>query len=154
MNLNVNFSDIRGGVDKIISPQQQKRASKVFEGLWGAVASPSAVAAAAARKERKKVEREQVNLLDMGVDKFDGDNDEDDTIMPSRSSQFTVMAPDIQQKRKVKPPNAKEPELDLSITASPSGYLTSSPATGFPTPPIKEEKESESEELSEDGWNW
>jgi len=139
-------------MDKIISPQQQKRASKVFEGLWGAVASPSAVAAAAARKERKKIERDQVNLLDMEFDRDDGDNGEDDTIMPSRSSQFTVMAPDNYQKRKVKP--AKEPELDLSITASPSGYLTSSPAFEVLTHSIKEEKESESEDFSEDGWNW
>lgn len=129
----VNLSDIKGGMDKLISPQQQKRASRVLEGLWGAVASPSAVAAASARKEKKKSEREQVHLLDC-----DDDVEGDETIMPSRSSQFTVMIPDNKE------------ELDLSITASPSGYLTSNHALS--TPPIKEDRETE--ESSEDGWNW
>jgi len=139
MNLNLNLSDFRDGVDKIISPQQQKRASKVFEGLWGAVASPTAVAASSARREKKITERnEERNLMD-DVD--------DDTIMPSHDSRFGVIAPDVHLGA-------------LDITASPSGYLTSSHsssasasplvAAGSSTPPIKEEKE----EGSEDDWNW
>jgi len=136
MNLNVNFSDIKGGVDKFISPQQQKRASKVFEGFWEAVASPSGVAAASARKKEKKVER---NLLES-----DG---EDEMIKPLNNSQFAILAPDNSPKR------VKEKELDLSITASPSGYLTATRRHSLYAPVIKEE-EKESEESSEDGWNW
>jgi len=136
MNLNVNFSDIKGGVDKFLLPQQQKRASKVFEGLWEAVASPSGVAAASARKKEKKVER---NLLES-----DG---EDETIKPLNNPQFAILAPDNSPKR------VKEKELDLSITTSPSGYLTTTRRNSLYAPVIKEE-EKESEESSEDGWNW
>jgi len=150
----MNLSDIKGGMDKIISPQQQKRASRVFEGLWGAVASPSAAAAAAARKEKKKTERDQVNLLEMDASDQD---DNDDTIMPSRSSQFTVMAPDSRLHDPKSNASSQELEIDLSITASPSGYLTKSPAFDVSAHPIKEdERESTTEEGmdSEDGWNW
>lgn len=143
----MNFSDIKGGMDKFISPQQQKRASKVFGGLWGAVASPSP-AASASRKKEKKIQREQVNLMDMDVD--EDNSDDDDTIMPSRSTQITVMVPD-NVRSQPKPSSMGGSGLDLSITASPSLHLTSSMSVGM-TPPIREE-EKESEEFS-DAWNW
>jgi len=144
MNLNVNLSDIKGGVDKFISPQQQKRASRVLEGIWGAVSSPSA-ASASVRKGMKK-QREIVNLLEADAD--------DETIMPSKSSQFSLLVPDNSSRA------TSRDDVDLSITASPSEYLAalspsqSSPldalAVGLSTPPIKEENE----DSSEDGWNW
>jgi len=143
----MNFSDIKGGMDKFISPQQQKRASRVFGGLWGAVASPSAAAASTSRKKEKKIQREQVNLMDMDVE--EDNSDDEDTIMPSRSTQITVMVPD-NVRSQPKPTNVGG-GLDLSITASPSLYLTSSTSAG-PTPPIREE-DKESEEFS-DAWNW
>jgi hypothetical protein len=144
----MNFSDIKGGMDKFISPQQQKRASRVFGGLWGAVASPSPATTSSSRKKEKKIQREQVNLMDMDVE--EDNSDDDDTIMPSRSTQITVMVPD-NVRSQPKPPSAGGSGLDLSITASPSLYLTSSASAGS-TPPIREE-EKESEEFS-DAWNW
>jgi len=90
-----------------------------------------------------------VNLLDMDAE--DNNLDDEDTIMPSRSSQATVLA--LGNARfQPKSSASKNPELDLSINASPSGYLTSSPAVGLSTPPIKEEEKDS--DFSEDGWNW
>lgn len=136
-------------MDKFISPQQQKRASGVFQGLWEAVASPSAVAAANARKDKKK-EKAEVGF-DRGVNLMDENNDEDDfdfeaTITPSKSSKFTVLSPD----RSPRLPEKKD--LDLSITASPSAFLTTQRDNGLYTPSIKED-EKESEDSSDD-WNW
>lgn len=83
-----------------------------------------------------------MNLLEM-------DAEEEETVMPSRSSQFTILAPDNSPMNNGGGGGKKE--LDLSITASPSGYLTRK-APLLHTPPIKEE-ERESEDSSDD-WNW